>query len=322
MTWRPGPAPQPMTLKYASPEQLWALPITTAADIYSLGVLIYQLLTGHDPYPMDSGLLAMHRSICEQHPVKPSVAVGRSVEVRVSEDHSQRRTPESVSRKRDTTPGRLQGALAGDLDGILLKALRKRPENRYRSVEQLADDLRRHLEGLPVSACEGSFRYLAGKFARRHAWGLAAAAAMLLVLIGSGFAMTVLWRRAAEEESRTEQARAESAERREVRSAGRRRASLLVQDPMELSAREDGQGAASRCPRHGLARRPGVSACGHAFAVAERTLRERPTADEGKSTQLWGFNANARLASTKAPSSSSIRSRTTRSSQFFRLFSR
>ncbi len=192
---------QPMTLKYASPEQLWALPITTAADIYSLGVLIYQLLTGHDPYPFDAGLLAMHRSICEREPVKPSVAVTRSVEVRLSEDHSEQRTPESVSWKRGTGPGKLQNALAGDLDGILLKTLRKQPENRYRSVEQLADDLRRHLDGLPVSACEGTFRYLAGKFARRHAWSLAAVAAMLLLLVGSGVAMTALW-------ARTEQARA------------------------------------------------------------------------------------------------------------------
>ncbi len=197
---------QPMTLKYASPEQLWALPITTAADIYSLGVLLYQLLTGHDPYPFDQGLLAMHRSICERQPVKPSVAVTRSVEVRLPEDSSELRTPESVSFARGTSPGKLEAALAGDLDGILLKALRKRPEKRYRSVEQVADDLRRHLEGLPVSACEGTFRYLAGKFVRRHAWGLAAAAVILLLLIGSGVAMT-------RTEQAKERARAELAER-------------------------------------------------------------------------------------------------------------
>ncbi len=203
-----GLGSQPMTLKYASPEQLWGLSITTAADIYTLGVLLYQLLTGHDPYPFDQGLVAMHRSICEFEPVKPSVAAGRSVDVRLSEDRHEHRTPESVSRARDTSPAKLQSALAGDLDGILLKALRKKPENRYRSVEQLADDLRRHLQGLPVSACEGTFRYLAGKFVRRHARSLAMTAVMSLVLIGSAVAMTTLWRRAAEEEARTEQARA------------------------------------------------------------------------------------------------------------------
>ena len=199
---------QPMTLKYASPEQLWALPITTASDIYSLGVLLYQLLTGHDPYPFDQGLAAMHRSICELEPITPSVVVGRVAKVRWSEDHQQLRTPESVSRARGTGPEKLKKALAGDLDGILLKALRKKPENRYRSVERLADDLRRHLEGLPVSACEGTFRYIAGKFARRHAPGLTAIAAMLIILIGSGVAMMALWRRASAEETRTEQARA------------------------------------------------------------------------------------------------------------------
>ncbi len=191
---------QPMTLKYASPEQLWGLPITTAADIYSLGVLLYQLLTGHDPYPFDQGLLAMHRSICDLEPVTPSVAVGRTVEVQLSEDRRQRRTPESVSRSRGTTPGKLKSALAGDLDGILLKALRKKPENRYRSVEQLADDLRLHLEGRPVSACEGTFGYLAGKFVRRHAIALMAAGAALLILAGVGLAV-----------ARTEQARAPAA---------------------------------------------------------------------------------------------------------------
>ncbi len=199
---------QPMTLKYASPEQLWGLPITTAADIYSLGVLLYQLLTGHDPYPFDQGLVAMHRSICEREPLKPSVAAGRSVDVRLSDDRHERRTPESVSRTRGSSPARLHSELAGDLDSILLKALRKKPENRYHTVEQLADDLRRHLEGKPVSACEGTFRYLAGKFVRRHALGLAVAAIIFLMGIGSGLTMMALWRRAAEEEARTEQARA------------------------------------------------------------------------------------------------------------------
>ncbi len=199
---------QPMTLKYASPEQLWALPITTAADIYSLGVLVYQLLTGHDPYPFDQGLLAMHRSICERQPVKPSASVVRSIEVRLAEDRIEYRTPKSVSRARGTSPGKLESELAGDLDGIVLKALRKRPEHRYRSVEQLAEDLRRHLEGLPVSACEGTFRYLAGKFVRRHTTAIMAAGVVLLTLVGFGLTVASLWRDSAEDEARTEQARA------------------------------------------------------------------------------------------------------------------
>ncbi len=192
---------QPMTLKYASPEQLWGLPITTAADIYSLGVLLYQLLTGHDPYPFDQGLLRMHRSICEREPLRPSLAVCRSLEIQRPEDRPEQRTPESVSWARGTNPAMLKRALTGDLDGILLKALRKQPENRYRSVEQLACDLRQHLAGMPVSACEGTFRYLAGKFVRRHALPLTVLGVMLAVVIASGLAVAGV-------QGRTEQARA------------------------------------------------------------------------------------------------------------------
>ena len=222
---------QPMTLKYASPEQLWGLPITTAADIYSLGVLVYQLLTGHDPYPFEQGLAAMHRSICEHEPVTPSVAVGRTLEIDLP-DGREHRTPESVASARSTTSAKLESTLAGDLDGILLKTLRKKPENRYRSVQQLADDLRRHLDGLPVSACEGTFRYLAGKFVRRHALRLSAVAAMLLVLVGSGLAVALLWRRAAAEEVLTEQARA-----RAERTAELLESVIEVFDPDEAGNR-------------------------------------------------------------------------------------
>ncbi len=197
---------QPMTLRYASPEQLRNLPITTAADIYSLGVLIYQLLTGHDPYPFDQGVVGMHRSICEHEPLVPSVAVGRSIEVRLSKNRTEQRTPESVSWARGTSPGKLRSALAGDLDSILLKALRKQPENRFRSVEQLAEDLDRHLKGLPVSACEGTFRYIAGKFVRRHRAALAVS--MLLILAAVGLVIAALQQRTAAEEARINDARA------------------------------------------------------------------------------------------------------------------
>ncbi len=202
---------RPMTLRYASPEQFSRLPITTASDIYSLGVLIYQLLTGHDPYPFDQGLVAMHRSICEHDPMKPSAAVARSVEVQVSKTCVETRTPQVVSWDRSTSPEKLKSALAGDLDGILLKALRKKPENRYRSVEQLADDLRLHLQGLPVSACEGTFHYLTGKFVRRHTVPLIAAGVVLLLVVGSALAIITLRRQAADKEARSEQVRVRAA---------------------------------------------------------------------------------------------------------------
>ncbi|MEM7588000.1 MAG: serine/threonine-protein kinase [Acidobacteriota bacterium] len=172
----------PMTFKYASPEQFKRQTITTATDIYSLGVLVYQLLTGHDPYPFDQGILAMHRSICEHEPFRPSIAVERSVDVESIGGRDGRRNPRSVSRSRSSSPEKLRQAIAGDLDSILLKALRKRPENRYRSVEHFADDLQRYLNGLPVHAREGTARYVAGKFLRRHKGTILRASVMILTL--------------------------------------------------------------------------------------------------------------------------------------------
>ena len=188
---------QPMTLRYAAPEQLQSQPITTATDVYALGVLLFQLLSGHDPYRYDQGTLKLHRAICEQTPPKPSDAVAGTVEVRAKKGR-ELRTPESVSGPRGTHPEMLKRQLAGDLDSIVLKALRKRPENRYQSMEQLAADIRRHLDGLPVTAHEGTLRYRAGKFVRRNRLRLAVASVMLLVLAVSGGAVMMAWRQATE----------------------------------------------------------------------------------------------------------------------------
>lgn len=144
---------RPMTLRYASPEQVRAEPVTPASDLYGLGVLLYQLLTGRLPCDLDRcGLEETARRICEQEPLRPSALAD--------------------SRH-----------LAGDVDAIVLKALRKEPRHRYSSVEQLAEDVRRHLAGHPVQARKGTVLYRGGKFLRRHRWGLAAAL-MTLVLLG------------------------------------------------------------------------------------------------------------------------------------------
>ncbi len=166
-----------MTPAYAGPEQIRGEPITTATDVYGLGVLLYELLTGHRPYDVE-GLSPseVEQVICEAQPGKPSTALTRTDD----------RMPADLSRKRDTEPGRLRKRLAGDLDNIVLKALRKEPARRYASVAELAEDIRRHLAGLPVSARPATFGYRARKFAGRHRWRIGMVATVLALLIGFG----------------------------------------------------------------------------------------------------------------------------------------
>jgi tetratricopeptide (TPR) repeat protein len=171
------------TPQYASPEQVQGNQITTASDTYSLGVLLYLLLTGAPPYELkDLTTGQMLKTVCEEAPRKPSAMI-------------------------DGKP------LDGDLEAILLKALRKEPRERYLTAERLGDDLRAWLEGQPVAARRGTFRYRAAKFIGRHQWGLAAAAVLLITLV-AGIA-GVAWqarvanqeRRKADEERRKAEAR-------------------------------------------------------------------------------------------------------------------
>ena len=164
-------APRPMTPAYACPEQVRGQALTTASDVYSLGVVLYELLTGRRPYEID-GLSGyeIERVICEQEPDKPSV----------------------VSRRR----------LAGELDTIVLKALAKEPEQRYGSADQLAEDLKRHLEGLPVLARRPTLAYRSAKFLRRHRLGVAASLLLLASLVG-GIVSTAHQARVAEQRGRT-----------------------------------------------------------------------------------------------------------------------
>ncbi len=173
-----------MTPEYASPEQVRGEAISTASDIYSLGVLLYELLTGHRPYRIKSRLQAeIERIICEEEPSQPSTAIERTEQVPTAAG-TQTITPESVSQTRDGKPDRLRKKLAGDVDNIVLMAMRKEPRRRYPSAEALSEDITRHLKGLPVVARGDSAGYRLAKFVRRHRYGVGAAALIALSLIG------------------------------------------------------------------------------------------------------------------------------------------
>ncbi|HBL28701.1 MAG TPA: serine/threonine protein kinase, partial [Acidobacteria bacterium] len=147
------PGERLLTPDFASPEQVAGETLTTATDLYSLGALLFVLLAGRPPLAVE-GLRAaeVERRICEQIPPRVSDAAGG----------------EGVAAARRTSPARLRRRLRGDLDTIVAKALRKEPHRRYASVEQLADDVRRHLAGRPIEARRDAALYRAGRFVARH----------------------------------------------------------------------------------------------------------------------------------------------------------
>jgi serine/threonine-protein kinase len=174
-----------MTVEYAAPEQIRGEAVTTATDIYQLGVVLYELLTGHRPYPL--GRLStydMEQAICEKQPTPPSSAVRETEEIRTSDRLTVRMSPESVCRMRRTSVPRLTQELRGDLDAILLKALRKEPAERYVSAQALADDIECYLTGSPISAHRGSLTYRTRKFVHRNRAAVTSAALLLTFVVG------------------------------------------------------------------------------------------------------------------------------------------
>jgi tetratricopeptide (TPR) repeat protein/predicted Ser/Thr protein kinase len=154
-----------MTPEYASPEQVRGEHMTTATDVYSLGVVLYELLTGKKPYRTKSRRIdEISRAITEQEPVRPSTAVAKSA-------------GDSRIRKPNLK------LLRGDLDNIVLTAIRKEPARRYSSVGQFSDDIRRHLEGRPIIARKDTVGYRTTKFVGRNRLGVSAAALVVVAIV-------------------------------------------------------------------------------------------------------------------------------------------
>ncbi|MEM9557850.1 MAG: serine/threonine-protein kinase [Acidobacteriota bacterium] len=165
-----------LTPEYASPEQVRGEPITTAVDVYALGLLLHRLLTGDRPYPLpESRGEELRKAICDTPAERPSATTARLATTAPS-------LAEAAAAARATEPRRLRRRLTGDLDHIVSKALRKEPGERYATVELFAADIGRHLDGLPVEARRGGWRYRAGRFLARHRAGVAAVAAVVVAL--------------------------------------------------------------------------------------------------------------------------------------------
>ena len=174
-----------MTPEYASPEQVRGQSVTKASDVYSLGVLLYELLTGHRAYRSSAqSLLEVERAISEEEAEKPSAVVGRTENQTSRGGNTQSVTPELVSANRSLDPAALRRRLQGDLDTIVMKALRKQPQDRYVSVAEFSNDIELHLSGKPVAARKLTIADHSGRFLRKHRESLATALVLLLVMAG------------------------------------------------------------------------------------------------------------------------------------------
>ena len=220
-----------LTPAYASPEQLAGEPVTTASDIYQLGLLLCRLLSGSGPYDTESSSPSqIEDAVLNKPPRRPSVMV--------TSPSQSAADPAAIGRARRTTPEALRRELLGDLDTIVLTCLRREPDRRYPSTAQLIDDVERYLTGRPVTARPDTLSYRFGKLIRRHKVTAAMAAIALMLLVGFALSMTVLSARLAAESARAEAAK----DRAEENLTTARRVTGFLVDLFKIASPEQARG--------------------------------------------------------------------------------
>jgi eukaryotic-like serine/threonine-protein kinase len=179
-----------LTPEYASPEQIIGGAVTTASDVYSLGIVLYRLLTGLRPYDLSGATsqLEMERSICVADPPRPSTNVQRAMQSGPAEGEL---GIAALALARNLSPERLRRRLVGDIDAIVMRALRKEPQHRYSSVERLVADIRHYLDNEPVQARQGNWVYYTQRFVRRHTTAVIASVGFLIFLTAVAIVMSI-----------------------------------------------------------------------------------------------------------------------------------